>query len=540
MLVELHVRDLGVIADLHLVLGPGMTALTGETGAGKTLVVEAIELLVGGRADSVLVRPGAEEALVEGRFSTGDGEAETVLARAVPCDGRSRAYVDGRLATAAELTERGRALVDLHGQHAHQSLLSPRLQRAALDRFGHVDLRPLAEARDRVKALDEALTALGGDARARAREVDLLRFQLSELDAAALGDPDEDVALEAQEDALADAAGHREAAAGAYDALMGDGAALDGLGRAVEALGGRTPFADVDARLRGLHAELAEAASDLRQAGDAIVDEPELLDQVRARRRLLRDLCRKYGEQLSEVMAYRAEARDRLVELESHAMRVQTLEAERREAVAAADQAAALVARTRREAAPALAARVQEHLAELAMPGARLEITVGGPGPADDVEFLLAANRGAPPLALAKVASGGELSRAMLAARLVLSEAPPTLVFDEVDAGVGGEAALAVGRALAELAADQQVLVVTHLPQVAAFADHQVVVTKDDRSGRTVASARHVTGGDRVVELSRMLSGQPSSDTARGHAQELLATAAALSARPAGRRVGDR
>ena len=527
MLAELHVRDLGVIADLHLLLGPGMTVLTGETGAGKTLVVEAIELLVGGRADSVLVRPGAQEALIEGRFVTGDGQDETVLARVVPRDGRSRAYVEGRLATAAELADRGRALVDLHGQHAHQSLLSARMQRAALDRFAGVDLAPLAEARQRLRAIDDALAALGGDARARAREVDLLRFQLAELDAASLADSDEDRRLEAQEDALADATAHREAAAAGYDALSGDGGALDALGRAVDAVAGRLPFADLDARLRALQAELAEAASDLRQAGDAIVDEPELLDQVRARRRLLRELCRKYGEQLSEVMAYQEEAQARLAELESHSVRVEALEGERKKALAAVDGEAAVVARARRHAAPALAARVQEHLATLAMPGARLEVTVGGPDPADDVEFRLAANRGSPPLPLAKVASGGELARAMLAARLVLTEAPPTLVFDEVDAGVGGEAALAVGRALAELAADRQVLVVTHLPQVAAFADVQVVVSKDDVGDRTVASARPVTGGDRVVELSRMLSGQPSSGTARGHAEELLATAAA-------------
>ena len=531
MLAELHVRDLGVIADLHLVLGEGMTALTGETGAGKTLLVEAIELLVGGRADAVLVRPGADEALVEGRFVAGDHE-ETVLARAVPRTGRSRAYVDGRLATAAELAERGRALVDLHGQHAHQSLLSPRMQRAALDHFAGIDLGLLGAARDRVKALDEALAGLGGDARARARELDLLRFQLSELDAASLDDPDEDRILEAEEDALADATAHREAAAAAYDALTGDPGALDAVGLAMAAIGGRRPFADVEGRLRALQAELAEAASDLREAGDAIVDGPERLDEVRARRRLLRELCRKYGEQLSEVMAFESETRTRLAELESHGLRVEALEEERKGAVAEVERAAAAVARARRAAAPALAARVQEHLRSLAMPGARLEVAVDGPGPADDVELLLAANRGAPPLPLAKVASGGELARAMLAARLVLSEAPPTLVFDEVDAGVGGEAALAVGRALAELAADHQVLVVTHLPQVAAFADHQVVVAKDDRAGRTTASARKVDGPDRVVELSRMLSGQPASGTARDHAEELLATAAAQRNRP--------
>ncbi len=528
MLAELHVRDLGVIDDLHLVLGAGMTALTGETGAGKTLLVEAIELLMGGRADAVLVRPGADEARVEGRFVPGPaGAEETVLARAVPTNGRSRAYIDGRLATATELAELGRGLVDLHGQHAHQSLLSPRLQRAALDRFAGVDLGPLAAARDRVKLLDEALAGLGGDARARARELDLLRFQLGELDAAHLDDPDEDQALEAEEDVLADAAAHRDAASEAYDSLLGDGGALDAVGEAMEAVGGRRPFADIDARLRALQAELAEAASDLRQAGDAIADEPERLDQVRARRRLLHDLCRKYGERLSEVMAYQSEAHARLLELESHGVRVEALEGEREAAQRAVEVAAAAVAGARRQAAPDLARQVEHHLRTLAMPGARLQVDVEGPGPADDVEFLLAANRGAPPLPLAKVASGGELARAMLAARLVLSDAPPTLVFDEVDAGVGGEAALAVGRALADLAGAHQVLVVTHLPQVAAFADHQVVVAKDDSSGRTVASARTVAGTERVVELSRMLSGQPGSETARDHAEELLETAAA-------------
>ena len=526
MLAELHVRDLGVIADLQLVLDTGMTALTGETGAGKTLLVEAIELLVGGRADAVLVRPGAEEARVEGRFVTEAGD-ETVLARAVPRNGRSRAYVDGRLATATELADLGRALVDLHGQHAHQSLLAPRTQRAALDRFGGVDLGPLHAARDGLQAIDDALARLGGDARARARELDLLRFQLSELEAAHVEDPDEDQALEAEEDALADAAAHRQAAAGAYDALLGDGRALDTVGQAMDAVAGRRPFADVEARLRSLHAELAEAGADLRHAGDGIVDEPERLDEVRARRRLLRDLCRKYGEQLSEVIAFESEARARLAEVESHSVRVQALEGEREVARQTVDAAAATVAQARRKAAPALAARVQEHLRRLAMAGARLEVTVDGPGPADDVEFLLAANRGAPLLPLAKVASGGELARAMLAARLVLTDAPPTLVFDEVDAGVGGEAALAVGRALADLATNRQVLVVTHLPQVAAFADHQVAVAKVDRRGHTTATAQIVTGPDRVVELSRMLSGQPSSDTARDHAEELLATAAA-------------
>ena len=538
MLLELHVRDLGVIDDLVLVLAPGMTALTGETGAGKTLVVEAIELLVGARADPVLVRPGTEEARVEGRFVAGD--EERVLARAVPRSGRSRAYVDGHLATVAELAEHGRRLVDLHGQHAHQSLLAPRVQRDALDRFGAVDLEPLARARARRADVDAALAALGGDARARAREIDLLRFQVGELDAAHLDDPDEDERLEELEDLLAGAESHREAGAAAYEALLAEGGAGDGVGRAVAACAGHGPLADVERRLRAVAAEVADAAADLRAAVEAIPVDPERLEEVRARRRLLGELRRKYGERLSDVLAYASEARSRLSELEGHDQRVAALEAERAQADAAVGEAASAVARARRSAAPALAAAVEGNLRSLAMPRARFEVAVGDDDPGDDVTFLLGANPGETALPLAKVASGGELARTCLATRLVLAdrgvratpaEAPPTLVFDEVDAGVGGEAALAVGRALAELAAEHQVLVVTHLPQVAAFADHQVAVTKEERGGRTVARAGALDGRERVVELSRMLSGQPASSTAHGHAEELLATASRVRGR---------
>jgi len=291
MLTELHVRDLGVIADLRLVLGAGMTALTGETGAGKTLVVEAIELLVGGKADPVLVRPGADEALVEGRFVVDD--VETVLRRAVPGVGRSRAYVDGRLATVAELAERGRGVVDLSGQHASQSLLSPRVQREALDRFAMVDMAPLAQARARVSAIDAALATLGGDSRARAREIDLLAFQVAEIDAAALDDPDEDARLEAAEDLLASAEAHRQAGDAAVRALTGDDGAADGLAAAIAECTGRPPFGPIEGRLREAAAEVAEAAADLRQTAEGIEADPPRLAAVQERRRLLRELRRK-------------------------------------------------------------------------------------------------------------------------------------------------------------------------------------------------------------------------------------------------------
>ena len=525
MLLELMVRDLGVIEELSLVLGPGMTALTGETGAGKTLVVEAIELLMGGRADPMLVRPGAEEARVDGRFVV---EArELVLSRVVPAHGRSRAYVDGRPATATELSDLGADLVDLHGQHAHQSLLDAAVQRAALDRFGAVDLTVLNEARGRLAAVDEALAELGGDERARAREIDLLRFQVNEIAEAGLADLDEENALEAEEDRLADSGAHREAAEVARHALAGEGGASDAVSGAVAAIAGRRPFADVEARLRSVAAELADVGADVRAMGESIEDDPARLEAVRRRRQQLHELRRKYGDSLAEVMRYAEDTSSRLAELDAHDVRAAALDGERTDAARAIAAAAAVVGRMRRSVSGAMAEAVERHLRELALAGARFEVIVGDDDPGDDVIFLLSANLGEPARPLAKVASGGELARAMLAARLVLTAGPPTLVFDEVDAGIGGEAALAVGRALAALVEKEshQVLVVTHLPQVAAFADQQVTVDKAERAGRTVASARPVDGDDRVIELSRMLSGQPASSRAQGHAEELLAHA---------------
>ena len=542
MLVELAVRDLGVIAELRLVLGGGMTVVTGETGAGKTMVVDAIELLVGGRADPMLVRTGADEAWVEGRFVRGSGANESadspdevVVARAIPRSGRSRAYIDGRLATATELAELGSLLVDLHGQHAHQSLLHPAAQRDALDRFAGIDLAPLRAARVAVHDLLDELARMGGDERARARELDLVRYQVDEITAAAIAGPDEDRELEAREDALADAAAHREAAATAVVALSGaeDDAATDGvasaagaLGVAVAAVAGRGPFSAAEERLRALTAEVVDLAAELRAGGEAIDEDPEQLELVRERRHLLRELRRKYGETLAEVIAEGDRLQARLAELEDHDRRAVQLDGDLAEARAVEAAAAAEVAAAPRAAAPDLAARIQENLLELAMPKAVVAIDVRGDAPGDDVEVLLAANPGTAPLPLSKVASGGELARTMLALRLVLTDAPPTLVFDEVDAGIGGAAAVAVGRALARLGHEHQVLVVTHLPQVAAYADAQVRVAKQSDEAATVSHASMLEHGDRVIELSRMLSGQPDSDAARVHAAELLETAA--------------
>ena len=524
MLVELAVRDLGVLSELSLVFGPGMCAVTGETGAGKTLIVGAIDLLLGGRAHADLVRPGAAEAVVEGRFLVDD--EEVVLRRVVPAHGRSRAYVDDRLATAATLGEWGERLVDLHGQHDHQSLLRTAVQRSALDRYGRVDLGPLDAARAELVGIERRLAELGGDLRARAREADLYRFQVGELAEAAIEDPDEDRRLEAEEELLAGAAGNREAAGRARQALGADDGASDAVARALGLLEGRTPFDRVHDRLRGVQAELDDLGGELRALEESLDDDPARLDALRARRQLLRDLMRKYGDTLEEVLAYQKEAVGRLAELESHDELVTELTSAREVARAAEGDAAAEVGRARRRAAPELARAVEANLAELAMPNAHLEVVVGD-DPGDDVTFLLAANPGIPPQPLARAASGGELARAMLGLRLVLSLGPPTLVFDEVDAGIGGSAARAVGSALATLARSRQVLVVTHLAQVAAFADAHVRVQKVDADGMTVATAELLDEPNRISEISRMLSGEPDQASARRHAQDLLAAATA-------------
>jgi DNA repair protein RecN (Recombination protein N) len=538
MLVEVRVRDLGVIEALDLVLGPGMTALTGETGAGKTLVVEALELLVGGRADAALVRSGATQAVVEGRFVTpaeaeGEPGEETVVVREIPSDGRSRAYIDGRMATVTALAALGSRLVDLHGQHAHQSLLQAPAQRRALDHFASVDTTEADAARRRVVELDERLFELGGDARQLAREMDLLAFQIAEIEAARLTDADEESRLELEESVLSAADDLRLAAEVARGHLVeGERSAgrggMDGqgatelLGLAAAGLGAHEQLRDLSERLRSAASEIADVTDDLRRRAETFEADPERLAAVQARRRLLSELRRKYGERLADVMAFEQAARSRLADLEAGEQGRAELAAERQRAVEELEAAEERLGAARRAAAPKLGAAIVSHLADLAIAGGRLEVRVGS-GRGDDVEWLFGANPGERALPLEKVASGGELARIMLATRLVLSEAPPTLVFDEVDAGVGGEAALAVGRALHTLAeAGHQVLVVTHLAQVAAFADAQVAVTKEERDGRTVAAARVVEAEDRLVEVSRMLSGQRDSATARRHAEELL------------------
>ena len=519
MLTELHIENLGVIDTLDLQLSEGLVALTGETGAGKTMIVEAINLLVGGRADAGMVRPGATEARVEGRFVFGD--EEVILCRTIPLDGRSRAYVNGRLATVGQLAEHGLDLVDMHGQHAHQSLLGAKAQREALDAYAKVDLEPLRNARAVVTEIDAALATLGGDDRMRAREIDLLRFQVNEIIEAALQGADEDEQLSREEDVLADAVNYREALWKAVASLAEESGASDNLGNAVSALSNKEPFAGFVSRLKALQSELEDLSADIRDEADSIEENPSRLDEVRQRRQLLVDLRRKYGDSLQEVIAFGEESAVRLAELESFEARAATLDQERAVAVRKLEAAQAVVGKARREGAAPLAQQVQKNLRTLAMAHAVIDVSVGQ-DPGDDVVFLLAANPGSPVMPLTKVASGGELARTMLALRLVLSSGPNTLVFDEVDAGIGGEAAVAVAQALALLGKRHQVLVVTHLPQVAAAGHAHIQVSKSVRNGKTYAQAATLSEDERIAEIARMLSGGVAEATALEHARELL------------------
>lgn len=519
MLLELQVRNLGVVVELDLVLDRGLTAFTGETGAGKTMIVEAIELLTGGRADTRRVRPGAEEAVVTGRFLVGDDEV--ILKRVVPATGRSRGYLDGEAVPVATLASWGERLVAQHGQHEHRSMASPAAQRDALDRFAGVDLAPLRDLRARLSDLHDRQRALGGDVATREREMELLRFQLEELDAVALEDPEEDERLATEQARLADVAGDRESGTVALGMLSDDDTIVAMLNAVIGHLGDRPRFAELVQGLRNQADILTDAGRELRREVEEIVDDPVRLDEIRERRQHLATLARKYGDgTVPGLVAARATLAKRLGELEDHDVAAARLAAEVTDLEVRRARLQEVLVSQRVAAAPELAGQIQTRLRALAMPNARMSVEVSADG---EVSFLLGANPGTPMLPLGKVASGGELARTMLAVRLVLDDGPPLLVFDEVDAGIGGSAATAVGTALASLGAHRQVLVVTHLPQVAAAAHGQIGVIKTQRKDATVTTAERLTGEARVIELARMLSGQPDSATARSHARELLA-----------------
>jgi DNA repair protein RecN (Recombination protein N) len=541
VLRELHISGLGVIDDLDLEVHPGLTVLTGETGAGKTMVTVGLSLALGARGSASLVRSGAKAARVQARFDApaDAGEwaedGEVVLARTVSADGKSAARIGGQIATASALADLGASLVEVHGQHQAQRLLAAPTQTAFLDRFaGDAHLVALAgyrEVFDRLRDARIAAERLREAARDRERELDLLAYQVREIEAIAPR-PGETEALEAEEARLSHVERLIDEAGSAEAVLAGDEGAADALGaaaHAAEAVASMDPAAGGLAERAGsLAAEAAELARDLRDYREGLAADPTRLQEVRERAQALKALRRKYGETDSDVLGFLAEAADRLTTLTTADDRLAELAAEVKSLQADAGERASTVSRARRAAAPALAAAISTELEQLGMPGAALEVALEalpepGRSGAERVELRLSAGPGQSALPLVKAASGGELSRTMLACRSVLADLDevPTLVFDEVDAGIGGRAGLAVGRRLARLARDRQVLVVTHLPQIACFADRHVRVSKDTGTATIEALDDH----ERIVELSRMLAGLDGSEAAEGHAEELLTEA---------------
>jgi DNA repair protein RecN (Recombination protein N) len=543
VLRELHIGGLGVIDDLDLELHPGLNVLTGETGTGKTMVTVGLALALGARSTGALVREGSTSARVEARFDAPPGadewaeDGEVILARSIGPDGKGRARISGRLATASSLGELGAELVEIHGQQQAHRLRSSATQTAFLDRSAgprHLEtLRRYREAWDRWRSLDDELRALREAERERQREIDLLAFQVREIEAVDPG-ADETDELLFEEALLGNAERLAETGSRVEEALAGEPSAVDGLREAAAALRGvasiHPTVGRIADRAEALTAELEELARDVRRWTDSLVIDPERLAAVRARIQALGSLRRKYGETDGDVLAFLRDAAARLAALTGQEDLRGELEVTVAEARASVEELSERLSRGRREAAPRLADAIGSELHDLGMPsaGVRLELMPrDAPGPTGSEEADLGISPGPrqPILPITKTASGGELSRVMLACRSVLADADdvPTLVFDEIDAGIGGEAGLAVGRRLGRLARARQVIVGTHLPQIACFADRHVRVEKV--GGR--ATVHILDDDERVRELSRMLAGLADSHGAATHAQELLATARA-------------
>lgn len=567
MIGELRIRDLGVISDAVVVPHPGLTVVTGETGAGKTMIVTGIGLLLGDRADPRAVRVGTDRAVVEGRIVVPPGaeeagvadrvreaggdldDDELLVARHVTAAGRSRAFLGGAQVPVSVCAEVTTELVAIHGQSEQVRLAAPGRQRELLDAYGGAGLaRELGAYRERwaehraARAELDALVAAGAE---RAREVELLRFGLEQVDRVS-PEPGEDAALAAEALRLQNAADLRLSVGGALAALAGDpddpadgggaSAALAVARRSLEQAASDPALEALAQRVAEVSYLLADVGSELAGYLDDLVADPARLEQVAARRSELAGLTRSYGPTVDDALAWAAQASERLVELEGGDERIDELRVVIERSEADLRERAGRLTGLRTSAADGFAAAVATELGALAMPHARLTfaVTPGDLGPygADVVDLLFSANPGSEPRSLGKVASGGELSRVRLALEVVLAADRPggTLVFDEVDAGVGGRVAVEIGRRLAELARHSQVVVVTHLAQVAAFADRHFVVVKADDGQVTTSGVAQLPEQERTAELARMMAGLETTDSALAHAGELVELAASARA----------
>jgi DNA repair protein RecN (Recombination protein N) len=551
VLHELRVENLLLIERAELRLAPGLNVLTGETGAGKTVLAHALDLLLGGRPRAGIVRPGAAEAYVEGVFDLPDalrerlGERlpadaeELVLARRVSAEGRTRALLNGRTATVGDLREAAEALLSFYGQHEHRRLMLVSARLDLLDAFCGPDQAARREActaaHARVRAAERALAEVQERGGARERELDLLVFELEEIEAAA-PDAEEERDLLALRERLRHLETLRAASLGAAEALAPD----DGPGAGELLAAGEAALGDVDGvdpqldalaeRWRSLALEAADLGAELRRYGEGLEGEPGALEAAEERLAVLDRLKRKHGGTIAGVLAHAERCRERRAELEG------AEEAGGRAAVALAaarderDELAGALRKARAKAAPRLAEAVRAALADLAMPGAAFEVTLEprepGPAGADAAEFLLAPNSGVPAAPIREAASGGELSRVMLALLGVANDgSAATLVFDEVDAGIGGHTARAVGARLRELAAGRQVLCITHLPQIASLAERHFSIEKDPGAEPARTTVTELREPEVVGELVRMLGADAGDAAARRHARELLRAA---------------
>ena len=557
MLRFLRIKHLAVIDSVELEFDPGLNVLTGETGAGKSILVGAVSLLLGSRASGDLVRTGEQVATIEAIFESADG-VERLVRREITSQGRSRAFVDGELTTAGALKELAGQLVELHGQHEHQTLLDSATHLAVLDGFGGLDtlVAPTRSAFERLQAAAGARQQLQTAATDRASRHELAAFQLGELEKAMLksaapGQPAEDEELAATRQVLANAERVERLCAESYAGLYDNEAAvLPGLGAVWKRVG---ELAALDAKFLpfleardGIKSQLEDLARFLRRYADALDVSPDRLQQVEERLALLERVKRKYGPTLADAIARRDALRRELVDLDTGEERLQSLTREHEEARTSYLQAANVLGRARRQIATEFARRVEQQLGELAMERTRFEVRFAAdrlaepawaPAGIDEAEFYVSPNPGEDLRPLARIVSGGELSRIMLAIKTLSaasrhgftetgdrppSGAAPGLIFDEVDAGIGGRVADVVGRKLRMLGSAFQVLCITHLPQVAAYADTHFQIEKQVDTGRTRTVVTRLDANGRVEELSRMLGGTDISAGLRASAREML------------------
>ncbi|MCX6512412.1 MAG: AAA family ATPase [Actinobacteria bacterium] len=516
MLTDLKVSNLGVIEELELSLGPGLTVLTGETGAGKTFLVGALILALGGKADASNVRAGSDEAAVEARF-VDDEDAEFVVRRLIPGQGRSRAYLNGNLASASELEALGARVMEIHGQHQQLKLVMPAVVRSLIDEFGQIDLTALQQARFGLAALHEEGEA--GVEQLSAQELELLRFQVDEINAAGISALDEDLQLRSDEEIL----GSVEELHRALDLVAGLLDVEDGVqGQVGEAMGALKDLAaakEVSELLTSGQATLAEAALLASKIRERIEFDPGRLAEIQQRRRLFSELRRKYGADLAQVQQFALTAAVRLERAAAAEQWRQTWDMRLNESQALLAEVEAQVRAQRTEAGAKFSQAVSKRIRKLAIGSGQVAVDLGSDPAGDHPRLLYSSSPELDLKDLASVASGGELSRILLAIAITVGTQAETVIFDEIDAGVGGQAALAIAQALKDLSKERQVIVVTHLAQVAAAASQHVVLARSDGGSTKVHLVR---GTERVEEVARMLSGFPDSSTARAHAEELI------------------